>query len=361
MSVRGAKLYAAAGKSNGVPNDAQLAAIRQFALSDIAPESVYVRTFALAHNCIDRDDEVFDEGLLADFAKTLPGKGLYIKHPNSWQGDGGPAEGRWFGATLQTMSLTDAQSMLREPSLTLPPDRSTVTVLMGDSYMVRTPDNATLIAKVDGGVAGDVSIGFCAQNRVPIKDAQGRELQAQRLVGPGEALEGSLVWLGAQPGARAIKSASQYTNPLEEQAMNETELKALREKADADAKALQAHMAFQSALKTALGTDHAALAADPAALASLAVAGKAAREAMVDDIVADARSKGALGDTPEEIASAKAAYGAMQPAQLKTLHAIAQKSAPITPVLGGGDPNINQNKSASVPAGSLFANPLIAA
>lgn len=361
MSFKGAKLYAAAAKSNGAPNEAQLAAIRQYALSDLAPESVYVRTFALAHNCIDRDDEVFDEGLLADFAKTLPGKGIYIKHPNSWQGDGGPAEGRWFGATLQTMSLADAQSMLREPTLTLPPDRNTVTVLMADGYLVRTPDNATLIAKIDGGVAGDVSIGFCAQTKVPIKDAQGRELQAQRILGPGEALEGSLVWLGAQPGARAIKSAQQHANSHEDNAMNEAEFKAKLADAEVAAKALQKHADFHSTLKAALGTDHAAIADDPATVASLAIAGKAAREAMIDDIVADARAKGALGDTPEEIAAAKSAYAAMQPAQLKTLHAIAQKSAPTKPVIGGGDPNVNQNKAAAMPAGSLFANPLIAA
>lgn len=361
MSFKGAKLYATAAKSNGAPDEAQLTAIRQYALSDIAADAVYTRTFALAHNCIDRDSEVFDEGLLADFAKTLPGKGIYIKHPNSWQGDGGPAEGRWFGATLQTMSLGDAQTMLREPNLTLPPDRNTVTVLLADGYLVRTPDNATLIAKVDGGVAGDVSIGFCAQSKVPIKDAQGRELQAQRILGPGEALEGSLVWLGAQPGARAIKSAPMYTNSLEDDAMNESELKAKLDKADADVKALQPHADFRNALKTALGTEHAPLADDPAALAVLALTGKAARESMVDAVVADARHKGAIGDTPEEVAAVKAAYAAMPHAQLKTLHEIALKTAPNKPVLSGGDPNINQNKSAGAAAGSLFANPLIAA
>lgn len=361
MSFKGAKLYATAAKSSGVPDSGQMAAIRQYALSDLAPESVYVRTFALAHNCIDRDGEVFDEGLLTDFAKTLPGKGIYIKHPNSWQGDGGPAEGRWFGASLQTMSLGDAQTMLREPNLTLPPDRSTVTVLMADGYMVRTPDNAALIAKVDGGVAGDVSIGFCAQNRVPIKDAQGRELQAQRLIGPGEALEGSLVWLGAQPGARAVKSAAMYTNSTEETVMNESEFKVKLDKAEADAKAAAPAVDFVAAIKTALGTDHAALAADPAALVALAIAGKAARDSMIDDIVADARHKGALGDAAEEVAAAKAAYAAMPAAQLKALHGIALKSAPTKPAIAGGDPNINQNKAAGAPAGSLFANPLIAA
>lgn len=143
--------------------------------------------------------------------------------------------------------------------------------------------------------------------------------------------------------------------------MNESEFKVKLDKAEADAKAAAPAVDFVAAIKTALGTDHAALAADPAALVALAIAGKAARDSMIDDIVADARHKGALGDAAEEVAAAKAAYAAMPAAQLKALHGIALKSAPTKPAIAGGDPNINQNKAAGAPAGSLFANPLIAA
>jgi len=366
VTFKAAKLYAARSKGAGAPSEGQLAAIRQFTLADMNADQLYVRSFALAHNCIDRDAEVFDEGVLSDFAKTLPGKGIFVKHPASWQGDGGPAEGRWFGAALQTMSLDDAKTLLREPNLTLPPDRSTVTVLMADGFFAKTPDNSTLLTKLDAGIAGDVSIGFNATARVPIKDLQGRELQACRIMGPGEALEGSLVWLGAQPGARALKAAKpDSTNPQsEESTMDQKEFDVQIAAEQAKVKTLQPHADFRAALKTALGKDHETLADDPAALASLAVAGKTARASMVDDLVAADRQRGAVGDKPEEVDAAKAAYASLPIAQLKTLHDIAQKTATASAKPGairGSDPNASDAKNAKPPEGSLFNNPLIAA
>ena len=365
MSFQAAKMMPARSKGAGTPSDTQMASIRQFCLSDIAADQLYARQFVLAHNCIDRDNEVFDEGVLADFAKSLPGKGIFIKHPMSWDGDSGPAEGKWYAASLQTMSLDDAKSMLREPSLTLPPDRNTVTLLVADGYFAKTPENSGLLTKMDAGIAGDVSIGFSASSRQPIKDAQGRELQACRIVGPGEALEGSLVWLGAQPGARAVKSAKKTTEPQpEESDMDLKQMTERAEKAEDNAKALKPHADQYAASHTALGNDHEALANDPAALAQAVIAGKGALASMVDDIVAADRQKGALGDEPAEVEAAKAAYSALPFPQIKSLHFIAQKApaasrgAPAS-VLRGGDPNATGAKTNGLPEGSLFNNPLI--
>jgi len=344
VSFKAAKSLPARGKSAGTPSDGQLAQIRQYCLNDMAAESLYTRSFVLAHNCIDRDAEAFDEGLLADFAKSLPGKGIYIKHPNGWDGDTGPAEGKWYGAQLQTCSLDEARAMLKEPDLNLPPDRSTVTLLMADGYFAKTADNATLLTKMDAGIAGDVSIGFKATARTPIKDAQGRELQACRIVGPGEALEGSLVWLGAQPGARAIKGAKANKRTTsqdddEESNVDQKEFDTQIAAEQAKTKALQPQADKFTALKTALGKDNEVLADDPTALAALAIAGKAARASMIDDLVAADRQKGAVGDKPEEVEAAKAAYASFPIAQLKTLHGIASKTTQKPAAIRGSDPN----------------------
>jgi len=365
MRFESAKMMPARSKGAGTPSADQLAQIRPFCLNDMTADQLYTRSFVLAHNCIDRDQEVFDEGLLADFAKTLPGKGIFVKHPMSWDGDSGPAEGKWYGASLQTISLDEAKQLLREPSLTLPPDRSMVTLLCADGYFAKTEDNADLLTKMDAGIAGDVSIGFSATSRVPIKDAQGRELQACRIMGPGEGLEGSLVWLGAQPGARAVKNAKKSTIPQSEVSeMDEKDFKAKLDEADAKLKAMQPDADFRTALKAALGKDHESLADDAKALAAHVLAGKSANSAMVDELIARDRQAGALGDGPEEVAAAKSAYAALPFAQLKTLHTIAcKRDATDTPTKGairGGDPNANGGeKSAALPTGSLFSNPLI--
>lgn len=148
--------------------------------------------------------------------------------------------------------------------------------------------------------------------------------------------------------------------------MDEKEMKAAVTKAEDAAKALQPHADFRTNLKTALGKDHEGLAEDPAQLAQLAVAGKGALAAMVDDLVAADRQKGALGDAKEEVDEAKAAYAALPFKQLQRLHASATKAAAGgttdagKPALRGGDPNnTGGEKAASLPEGSLFANPLI--
>jgi hypothetical protein len=80
------------------------------------------------------------------------------------------------------------------------------------------PENAKTRTKLDAGM-GFVSVGFIAEKREPVRDSAGREMQARRIGGRGEALEASLVWLGAQPGARAVKSAhSTKGDPMELQA-----------------------------------------------------------------------------------------------------------------------------------------------
>lgn len=210
-------------KSAGSPSTEQLAAINTLALATLAAADVYVRTAYLAHNAIDRDGEVFDDAVLDDFARTLPGKGLFVRHPGGWDGDSGPGIGRWFAARVVSLPMDEARAALREPGLKFPASAQMAKLLEASFFIPRSAKNADMLVDLDAGVAGDVSIGFRAADRAGVQDASGN-IVAQRILGPGEAMEGSLVWLGAQPGARVTKAAapndrdtvksSDYSNPL---------------------------------------------------------------------------------------------------------------------------------------------------
>lgn len=348
-------------KAAAAPDEAQLAKIRAFTLADIPAEELYVRTFVLAHNAIDRDKECFGEQLLGDFARTLPGKGLFIRHPMGWDGDTGPGEGRWFDAELVRMSHADARTLLRQPGLQFPPDHLEAVLLMASAYMVRGEDNRDLLRKVDAGIVSDVSISFTAKDMERLKDDAGRELAAWRYLGPGEALEGSLVWLGAQPGARAIKHANH--NPTnQENAVDELK-KQLEQAEQKAATATQRAEANQKAadslthLKTALG-EAAALLDDPTALKAAIDAGAAYRKSLIEDVVAAERRLGLVGDTPEAKAAAEQLHAGEGIDRLKALAEHYGKASDKGGGLGGGDPN--PARPAGQKAAGVLGNPLIA-
>ncbi len=312
-------------KSAGDPTAEQLARIRAYTLADIPAEQLYVRTFALAHNAIDRDDEVFDAALLADFARTLPGKGLFIKHPLSWDGDSGPGKGRWFEADVQRMGLEEARTLLRAPGLQWPPGVTTAEILMAGAYLVRTETNKDLLTEIDAGIVSDVSIGFNATRAGHIVDESGRELTARRLTSPGEALEGSLVWLGAQPGARAIKGAPRTED-------HHVDIKELYEAAKANNENLkQAAADLQKKLdeaqpshgivlkaREAMG-EHAHLLEKPELLGETCKAAAAYRDTLIDDIIAGERHMDLLGDDDEAVKAARSIYAGEKLSRLEQL------------------------------------------
>ena len=343
-------------KASGAPAPEQLTAIREYTLRDFAADELVVREFALCHNGIDRDGEVFDEALLVDFVRTLPGKGVYIRHPTSWNGDSGPAEGRCFAARSERMSFDAARELLREPALQFPPDRAEAVVVYASAYFARTDENAALLTKMDAGIAGDCSIGFCAEARVAIRDSAGRELDASRIIGPGEAHEFSLVWRGAQPGARAVKSAP-ATATETDMDKNENEIKAVQ----AENAELKAARASLEAIKAALGGD-ASLVESPAALASAVAAGKAYRESLLADIVTAERHLGFCGDDEASIKAARDLYAEMPVAKLEAIRkshdAKLQKGGKVT----GSDPNrrTQNDDDAKAFAGTPLGNPIIA-
>ena len=206
--IEGLKLYSFKTKAvgSGKPlEDSQLAKINTFAPVALTSDQVYIRRFLMAHNAIDRDNERFTEELLDNFAASLPGKGFFDEgHPSSWNGSAGPSEGRFFDASTEAMT-PEAFTQLTGETPKMADGIISVKVLWGDVYILKLESNADLRMKIDGGICSFISIGFKA-TYFEVTDERGNYIYGEYRP-KGEALEGSLVWLGAQPGAAAMKCA----------------------------------------------------------------------------------------------------------------------------------------------------------
>lgn len=344
MSQARTKTFVLRQKTAGAATPEQMQAINAYTLREFTADEVMVREYVLAHNCIDRDKECFDEALLADFARTLPGKGIFIRHPGGWDGDSGPGEGLIFAASIEQVSLEKARELLRQPDLTLPPDRSMVSMLKTSGFFAKTPDNEAFLIKHDAGIVCQVSVGFTASERNRIKGPDGIELNAWRWVGPGEGLEQSLVWLGAQPGARAIKHAPRNS---EEPTVDQNEIQQKLTQTEGQLSTAKPKAAAYDALKGALG-DNAALADDPAQLVVLVDAGKAYRDDLVDTIVKADRTAGRLGDDEAAVTAAKKDYAAMPLRALKGLAERLDTSATTaTGAVTPGNPNASKHNESA--------------
>lgn len=322
MSIEGNKQFHVTAIKVGAPiEDGQLALINMYTLKTVTAEDVYVRTAYLAHNAIDRDGDVFDDALLERFAETLPGKGLFVKHPRGYDGDSGPGSGRWFDAHVVEMSHDEARKALRQPNLQWPAGSERAKLLETSFYIPLTESKQSLVEDVDFGVAGDVSIGFIAKESTPILDGA-ENVVAHRLHAPGEALEGSFVWLGAQPGARVHKSAKTKQQQDEDKTMTPEELAALQAKAaKADehinqVTALQPKADAHDAMVKAVGEE---LAGSPETLKSIIDDHNETRAKLLDQIVAGERAAGHVEDSEEAVKAAKALYADWPMSQLEAM------------------------------------------
>jgi hypothetical protein len=177
-----------------------LAKINSYALTALTADQVFVRKFLMAHNCIDRDNECFPSDMLDQFATSMPGKSMLEGHDRRSR----PC-GKWFDATTEEMTPEQFKAITNvEPRL--PDGATSCKVLWSWGYMLKTAGNDELIAAVDGGICDHCSIGFAAADLTAVRKDPNGPAQYYQYVSPGEALEGSLVWLGAQPGATAQKA-----------------------------------------------------------------------------------------------------------------------------------------------------------
>jgi len=322
----------------GMPSAAQLDLINHYTVREHTAEETYTRQMFLAHNALDRDKEIISDELIVQLATTLPGKGLFVKHPNSWDGDSGPGEGRFYQASIVEMSFDQARAALKSPDLKWADESQTAKLLQASFYMVKSAAPEGLIEKIDAGIAGDVSISFGYAESVPV--IEDNKTTARRLLGPGEAYEGSLVWLGAQPGARITKNHSrdQFKNPdkkTEEFLMpDNTEL---LDSLKADKTALSNQVtsltdqlsAVKSVFSDIENTDFAAIKA-------LSEHGQKYNDSLVDDVVSARRQLGMIdGDDKDAVAAAKALYASF------TIEQLISESKTLAKALGDGDSSGN--------------------
>lgn len=350
MTTAAHKAFGHAVRKAAKPDDAQLAAINTYALEPQTADSVYVRTAWAGHNAIDRDGEVIDDTLLMDIARTLVGKGLHLRHPSGYDGDSGPGVGRIFAARVVEMTLDDARAALREPGLRFPPGVETARLLEASFFLPRSDKNAGLIGDMDAGVAGDVSLGFRHSQRSDINDEAGTKI-AMRLHGPGEGYELSLVWLGAQPGARVHKAATGGA-PIQDEDHN-MDLQQQFDALQADHSAMKAQHATLTtkattfdAIKAALG-DSARLMDAPDALAAAVAAGQAHTKSLLADIVKYERLLDMTGDSDEDAANAAKQYDGFSTDKLTTLRDKLKTMA----TAGGTGDDMGSDPNAAKPAG----------
>ncbi len=361
-----------AHKSDGTPAENQLALINRYTNKDASNEDVYVRTAYLANNAIDRDGEVISDQLLANLADTLPGKGLFNKHPRGFDGDSGYGIGRWFEAKVQEMSQDEARAALGN-DLRFAPGTDTAKVIEASFYIDRSDDTAGLINKLDYGIAGDVSVGFSFTRREPINDEHQNEV-AQLLVGPGEAMEASLVWLGAQRGARVHKDAKRGQQSIfndDDYDQEDTDMDKLKEAQDKATelqtklagfeklgtldkiKAAIEHSAVLMKVKTALGIkDDAEI--DVEEIKRCYTAGKAYVDSLVNTVITAKRHAGKIKDDDKETQMATEKYLHGLPLSLLEAEAAEAKQAlPRNSQFDGGDPNNPQrstDKDSKIPS-----------
>jgi hypothetical protein len=320
-----------------------LAQINQYALKALNAEEVYVRKVLLAHNAVDRDRERFPEILLDDFARTLPGKSVLWGHERP-----GPGFGLFFAANTEEISPEQFKILTGEEAR-LSDGVAMVKILWGSFYMVKNPGNKYTLQNLDAGIYRHVSIGFRAADLLPIK-GQFDEILYWEYKAPGEATEGSLVWLGAQPGATVQK---QYKED-HKGGLNAMEqfLKRLKEMFG---KAFTADGVF-SELKALMDEKDARIKE----LEPLAMDGKAYREDLVKNYVALKAKLGDIGETPEAQIPVKAVAAGYPLDFLKTevlvLEKRVQEKFPAEGQLAG---DMRRDKSADGAKGGEEDNPLI--
>ncbi len=236
---------------------------------------------------------------------------------------------------MRTMSLENARLELDDQNVQFAPSATSAKLVYASAYIIRSKKHEDTILDIDAGVASTVSATFTYGQPIAI-ESEGK-LFGHYLPGKGEALEASLVWLGAQQGARAIKHFDQnkgddMSKELEAKVTTlqskNTELQGSLDAANTEAQTAQAKLkAF-----TDVAGDHS-----PAFIKAALDEQAKTKSALVDGLVAFDRKAGKCGDDEVAMKAAKDKYSAWPTEALTELNTA--NKAVKGKGISGGDPN----------------------
>jgi len=137
------------GEKIGI-TDEVMEKINRHAVGELKGEQVYCFSVLLCDNDVDRDYERFSDEALDRLAVMFRGRTGIFDHDHRSSG--------------QTARIYDTEVRSY-------PDRKTMDgrdyrALMGFAYMVRTEDNKSLIAEIEGGIKKEVSVGCSVAKRI---------------------------------------------------------------------------------------------------------------------------------------------------------------------------------------------------
>jgi hypothetical protein len=209
-------------------SEEDLALINQLSRRELTAEEVYTFAVRLCDNDIDRDWERFPLETLEELGELFVGVSGVFDH--QWSAKG------------QTARIYRTQ-VVRDPE-EVTEDGQPYCYLKGWAYMMRTEENAGLIAEIDGGIKREVSVG-CAVDRAECsicgEDLNGADCAHQKgqsydgqlcygiLLGATDAYEWSFVAVPAQKRAGVVKSARSRDGLDQEAALGRKYLAALRQ------------------------------------------------------------------------------------------------------------------------------------
>ena len=180
--------------------------INRLSRAPLTQEEVYAFSVRLCDNEVDRDGERFAPETLEQLAPLFVGKSGIFDH--NWSAHGQAARIYRTQVLAEPGRLTRAGDEYRW--------------LKGYAYMVRTADNQSLIAEIEGGIKKEVSVACAVERAVcsicgaPKGENCGHkagELYDGKLCyfsleGAADAYEFSFVAVPAQPGAGVVKGFS---------------------------------------------------------------------------------------------------------------------------------------------------------
>lgn len=183
-------------------DDRELARINQISRKKLKAEEVYTFAVRLCDNEVDRDGERFENETLDKLAELFVGKAGIFDH-------------QWSAAG-QTARIYRAEVVDEPETLTAAGDG--YRYLKGWAYMLRTPGNEELIARLEGGILREVSVGCAVEKAVcsvcgkaagTCEHVKGERYSGTlcytALRGAADAYEWSFVAVPAQPKAGVMK------------------------------------------------------------------------------------------------------------------------------------------------------------